>query len=231
MVFRGASFFALFALAACATSRPESLGGGDSRLDESGKGDAEVSRAEAKRQCGPDAKGDIVLLDGRTGGPLTCALVTVSMLPDSCPPDTECASEQLFQGRTNRRGQIASPRPFSKMRLEAVSEGYGTGSLSGASLSSGKLLEVEMPPETEDGFWLKILDGDGNYLQDVLVTFKAGDDVVASLRTNVLANVFFTQRNPFNGQEIVAQIEGYSPAKIKDTSDLGDDGHTLMLKK
>lgn len=228
---RGASYIALGALVACVTQRPESLGAGDSMLDDSTKGDAAVAKAEAKGQCGPDAKGDVVLLDGRTGGPLTCALVTVSMVPDSCPSDAECASEKLFEGRTNRRGQFASPRPFSHMRLEAVSEGFGTGSLAGASLNGGRVLEVEMPPESEDGFWLKILDGDGNYLQDVLVTFKAGDDVLATLRSNVLANVFFTQRNPFSGQEVVAQIDGYAPARISGTSDLGDDGHTLTLKK
>jgi hypothetical protein len=211
----------------CATSGV--LSGGDSRLDDSTKDDAEIKKAEKAGKCGPDEKGDVVLLDGRTGGPLTCALVTVSMAPDSCPQEVECASEVLFQGRTNRRGQFAVARPFSHVRLEVVSEGYARGSLGGASLLSGKMLEVEMPPD--EGFWLKLLDGDGNYLQDVLVTFKAGDEVLATLRSNVLANVFFAQRNPFSGAEITVEADGYKKTTLKEQSDLGDDGHTLTLKR
>ena len=213
----------------CVTTRPDSVPGGDSRLDDSTKGDAEVAKAEKEGKCGPDAKGDVILLDGRTGGPLTCALVTVSMMQDSCPSAAECPSEVLFQGRTNRRGQFAVPRPFARVRLEAVSEGFGTGSLGGASLLSGKMLEVEMPPD--EGYWLKVVDQDGNYVQDVLVTFRAGDEVIAQLRSNVLANVFFAQRNPFSGQEIAVDAEGYQRGRIKGPEDLGDDGHTLTVKK
>jgi hypothetical protein len=231
LVRRGGLTIAVLALAGCATARIEAEGGGDNRLDESTKGDRAIAQAEARGECGPDAKGDIVLLDGRTGGPLTCALVTVSMGPDTCPSETTCPSEVLFQGHANRRGQIAVSRPFSRMRLEATVGGYGTGVLANASMSGGKVLELEMPPETDEGFWLKLVDNDGNYLQDVLVTFKQGDDVLATLRTNVLANVFFTQRNPFSGQEVVVQAEGFAPLKIASTSDLGDDGHTLTLKK
>ena len=215
----------------CATTRSDAAGSGDSRIDEGEKADAEIGRAEKEGQCGPDGKGDVVLLDGRTGGPLTCALVTVSMTQDSCPTASECPSEVLFQGRTNRRGQFAVARPFSRVRLEVVSEGFGTGSLGGATLLSGKLLEVEMPPEPDEGFWMKLVDGDGNYLQDVPVVFKAGNEVVAQLRSNVLANVFFTRRNPFSGAEITVEAEGYPPVKIDNVNDLGDDGHTLTLKK
>lgn len=213
----------------CVTSRPDSVPGGDSRLDDSTRGDAEVAKAEQEGKCGPDAKGDVVLLDARTGGPLTCALVTVSMMQDSCPSAAECPSEVLYQGRTNRRGQFAVARPFSRVRLEAVSEGYGTGSLGAASLLSGKMLELEMPPD--EGFWLKVVDTDGNYVQDVLITFKTGDEVIAQLRSNVLANVFFAQRNPFSGQEIHVEAEGYQRTKITGQGDLGEDGHTLTLKK
>lgn len=217
--------------AACATTKPDAAGSGDSRIDEGAEKDAAISKAEKEGRCGPDGKGDVVLLDGRTGGPLTCALVTVSMMQDSCPQPSECPSEVLFQGRTNRRGQFAAPKPFARVRLEAVSEGYGTGALPGASLASGKVLELEMPPEPDEGFWIKILDGDGNYLQDLPVTFKAGDEVIAQLRTNVLANVFFTQRNPFSGAPITVEAEGYKPVKIDNVNDLGDDGHTLTLSK
>jgi hypothetical protein len=224
-------FIALWVLAACVTSRPEVLSGGDSRLDDGTKADAENAKAEARGDCGPDAKGDVVLLDSRTGGPLTCALVTVSMEPDSCPNETTCPSEVLFQGHTNRRGQFASPRPFSRQRLAATVDGYGTGTVSNATLAAGKILELEMPPDADEGFWLKVVDGDGNYLQDLLVTFKQGDDVLATLRSNVLANVFFTQRNPFSGEGVMVQADGYAPAKIASTGDLGDDGHTLTLKK
>ncbi|MBK7860609.1 MAG: hypothetical protein IPJ65_18820 [Archangiaceae bacterium] len=222
---RGLLLAVLFA--GCATTRSDSVGGGDSRIDDGQAADAQAARAEKEGRCGPDAKGDVVLLDGRTGGPLTCALVTVSMMQDSCPSAAECPSEVLFQGRTNRRGQFAVPRPFSRVRLEAVSEGYGTGSLGGASMASGKVVEVEMPPD--EGFWLKIVDQDGNYVQDVAVSFKAGDEVLAQLRSNVLANVFFTQRNPFSGAEVAVEAEGYQRAKISGQGDLGDDGHTLTL--
>ncbi|MBL8950609.1 MAG: hypothetical protein JNK82_07530 [Myxococcaceae bacterium] len=227
---RGLVLFALcVGCAACATT--DSVGRGDTRIDDGEKSDAEIKKAEKEGKCGPDGKGDVVLLDGKTGGPLTCALVTVSTVQDSCSIGSECPSDVLFQGRTNRRGQFASPRPFARVRLEAVSEGYGTGILGSASLASGKVLEVEMPPDPDEGFWLKILDTDGNYLQDLSVTFRSGDDVLAALRTNVLANVFFTQRNPFSGQEVTAEAEGYQSLKISGASDLGDDGHTLTLKK
>lgn len=221
------SILACVAAFGCVTTRPDSVVDGDARIDESSKADAAVAKAEAEGRCGPDAKGDVVLLDSRTGGPLTCALVTVSMSQETCP--SECPTEVLFQGRTNRRGQFAPARPFSRVRLEAVSEGFGTGHLSNASLASGRVLEVEMPPD--EGFWLKILDTEGNYVQDTLVTFKAGGDVVAQLRSNVLANVFFTQRNPFSGDSIRVEAEGYQPMLITGAAELGDDGHTLTLKK
>ena len=84
-----------------------------------------------------------------------------------------------------------------------------------------------MPAE---GFWLKVLDGDGNYLADTTVTFKQGEDVIAQLRANTLANVFFTQRQPFAGQPVTVEASGYKSQTIT-ASDLGDDGHTLTLTK
>ena len=153
--------------------------------------------------------------------------------PANQPLHLPAAALRFFGGhcRTNRRGQFTAPRPFSRMRLQATVDGYGTGVLSGATLATGRVLELEMPPDADEGFWLKIIDGDGNYLQDVRVTFKQGEDVLATLRSNVLANVFFTQRNPFRGEDVTVQADGYAPAKIASLGDLGDDGHTLTLKK
>ncbi len=115
------------------------------------------------------------------------------------------------------------------MRLVAAVDGYATSYLQPATVPASKIVELEMAPE--EGFWLKVLDADGNYLQDVQVSFKQGDDVVASLRTNDLANVFFTQRNPFGGDPVVAEAQGYKSVTINSVTDLGDDGHTLTLSK
>ena len=43
--------------------------------------------------------------------------------------------------------------------------------------------------------------------------------------------MFFQQRNPFSGQEVVVEAEGYQRTKITGQNDLGDDGHTLTLKR
>ena len=102
---------------------------------------------------------------------------------------TTCPSEVLFQGHTNRRGQFSAPRPFAKQRLEATVDGYGTGMLGNATLAPGKVLELEMPPDADEGFWLKIIDGDGNYLQDLLAVANK-----ALLGVPLLANLFHPDR-------------------------------------
>jgi hypothetical protein len=212
---------------ACVTTK-DSVGGGDSRLDDTGKRE-DVAAGGSRRECGPDAKGDVVLLDARTGGPLTCLAVSVSVEPMSCPVGGDCTSDLIFKGLTNARGQVAVKSAFSQARLVAVADGFDPSYLSNASLSKDKVLELELVPA--DGFWLKVLDAEGNYLQDVAISFKQGDAVIAHLRTNSLANVFFSQRQPFSGEPVVAMAEGYQSVTIDGTGALGDDGHTLVLKK
>ncbi len=211
----------------CATTK-DSVGGGDARLDEAAGKDAVAKATGAGRTCGPD-KGDLVLIDARTGGPVTCLAVTVSKEPGDCAIGTECPSDQLVKGFTGSKGHVTTNAPFEKVRLAAVADGYGPSYLFNATKSAAKPLELELAPA--DGFWLKVLDGDGNYLQNVLVTFKEGDAVLAQVRSNVLANVFFTQRQPFGGQPVTVEAEGYAAMTVSSQSELGDDGHTLTLKK
>lgn len=219
---RGLQMLALAALCGCVTARDEA------RLDESGKGDA-PSQDKAGRTCGPDAKGDLVLLDARTGGPVTCMAVTLTTEPMSCAVSADCPSDVLFRGYTNARGQVAVAQPFAGVRLVAVADGYDPSYLPDAKLQKDKLLEVELAPA--DGFWLKVLDGEGNYLPDVSIAFKQGDATIAQLRSNVLANVFFTQRQPFSGDPVKVEADGFQSMTVAGVQDLGDDGHTLVLRK
>ncbi|MFT3837110.1 MAG: hypothetical protein QM723_08950 [Myxococcaceae bacterium] len=215
-------------LGGCITTRPDSVGGGDARLDENTKPDKTVVE-KGESNCGPDSKGDLVLLDARTSGPLTCTQVALSYEPTSCKLGDECPSTPLWSGRTNARGQVALNTKIAEVRLVAVADGFSASYLQPATLPASRIVELEMAPE--EGFWLKVLDPDGNYLQNIQVSFKQGDDVVASLRTNDLANVFFSQRNPFGGQPTVASADGYKAVTINSVTDLGDDGHTLVLAK
>lgn len=202
----------------------------DARVDDTTAPDKTgVPKDDKKGQCGPEAKGDIVLLDARTAGPLTCTMVTVTKEPIDCPRGDTCRSESVFHGRTNSRGQIPVADPFQSIRLVAVADGYSPSYLEDATLHAGKILELEMAPA--DGFWLKALDHDGNYLQDLLLSFKQGETVVANLRTNDLANVFFNERNPFSGQPVTIEAPGYKPATVANIAELGADGHTLTLSK
>lgn len=212
-------------LAACATT---STVADDARLDEGGG--KEAARAGKKaRECGPDGVGDVVLLDARTGGPVTCQAVTLTREPMSCAEGAECPSDVVFKGLSGPQGLVKLNGPLDKSRLVAAADGYGPSSLPNATSKAGQVLELELAPE--DGFWLKLLDAEGNFLPDVSVTFKAGDDTLAQLRSNSLANVFFTQRQPFAGQPVTATAEGFKPVTIQGNEDLGDDGHTLTLTK
>lgn len=213
------------ALGACVTTR-DAVGGGDARLDEAAVKEGETA-AKAKRACGPSAPGDVVLLDARTGGPVTCQAVTLMREQMGCTAD--CASDVVFKGLTNERGQVLLTGPLAKSRLVAVVDGFEPSALQNATSTAGKVLEVELAPA--EGFWLKVLDGDGNYLPDVSLSFKQGEQVIAQLRTNVLANVFFTQHAPFAGEPVTVTAEGYQPVTINGVADLGDDGHTLTLRK
>ncbi len=229
-MFRRGVILSALLFGACATTKVDSVGGGDSRIDDTTAPEkAAAEGKDRKGKCGPEGKGDVVLLDARTAGPLTCTMVTVNKEPGNCPRGESCMSEAVFHGYTNSRGQIAVADSFSAVRLVAVADGYSPSYLEDATLTGGKVLELEMAPST--GFWLKALDPDGNYLQDLLISFKQGEEVVANLRTNDLANVFFTQRNPFSGQPVTVEATGFKPATVVNIAELGSDGHTLTLHK
>lgn len=213
-------------LSACVTAK-DSVGGGDSRID--GDRAREDAVKVEGRACGPEAPGDVVLLDSRTGGPVTCLAVTVSREPMSCAPGVECQSEVLFKGFTSPKGQLKLIAPVEKSKLTAVADGFAPSTLGNATSVKDRMLELELTPA--EGFWMKVLDAEGNYLQDVTVTFKQGADVIAQLRSNTLANIFFTQRQPFAGQPVTVEAPGYQPLTISTPADLGEDGHTLTLQK
>jgi hypothetical protein len=147
----------------------------------------------------------------------------------SCAEGAECRSDVVFKGLSGPQGLVKLNGPLDKSRLVAAALGYGPSSLPNATSKAGQVLELELVPE--DGFWLKLLDADGNFLPDVSIAFKAGDDTLAQLRSNSLANVFFPQRQPFAGQPVTAIAEGFKPVTIQGTADLGEDGHTLTLTK
>ncbi|MDX2010086.1 MAG: hypothetical protein SFW67_07850 [Myxococcaceae bacterium] len=217
----------LVIIAGCVTAK-DAVGGGDARLDEAGRPDApEVRKGSAS--CGPEGKGDLVVLDGRTGGPLGCLDVTITAEPMSCPASNECPTTTVFRGLTNRAGQALATSALSSARLVAVADGFAPAVVSNATTRPNAVLELELMPT--DGYWLKVLDPDGNYLHDVSLTFRQGDAVIAQLRTNVLANVVFAQRQPFSGQPVTVEAEGYQALVVTDVSELGDDGHTLVLRR
>ncbi|MEW5739145.1 MAG: hypothetical protein AB1938_09480 [Myxococcota bacterium] len=212
-------------LGACATTS-----GGvsdDARLEDTGGKEAAAGRKG--RECGPDGVGDVVLLDARTGGPVTCQVVTLTREPMTCSEGAECTSDVVFKGLSGPQGLVKLTGPVEKQRLVAAADGYGPSSLPNATVKPGAVIELELVPA--EGFWLKVLDAEGNFLPDVSLTFKQGDDVIAQLRTNSLANVFFTQRQPFAGQPVDVVAEGYKPLTISSTADLGEDGHTLTLSR
>ena len=222
-------FAAALLVSACATTRGDTMGAGDSRLDEHSAQEAAVAAPRGVEQCGPDAKGDIVLVDNFSGAPLSCVEVTVSSEPMACSKDTECPAEEIYKGRTNKRGQVQARRFFSQARLSAVADGYAPSFLNNATTTANKILEIEMAPVA--GYWIKLVDHEGNYLPDVVVTFKRGEEVIGAFRSNALANIFFTHRAPFQGEAVVVEAEGFQKANIQGAADLGDDGHTLTLKR
>lgn len=199
----------------------------EARLDED-KAKEDAAKVEA-RSCGAEQPGDLVLLDSRTGGPVTCLAVTVTREPMSCAAGTECPSEVLFKGFTSPKGQLKLIAPVEKSRLTAMADGFSPSVLSNATSVKDRVLELELMPA--EGFWLKVLDAEGNYLADTTVTFKQGEEVIAQLRANTMANVFFTQRQPFAGQPVMVEAPGYQTSTISSPADLGEDGHTLTLQK
>lgn len=215
---RGLALLALTA-STCVTTR-DAVGVGDSRIDEP----AALERAERVPQstCGIDGRGDVVVLDGRTGGPLTCLELSVTSEPVSCLAGSECPTTIIFRGKTNRQGQVMLGS-LAGHRVTAVADGFA------AVTVANKVTELELMPL--EGYWLKVLDIDGNYLPDVSVAFKQGEAVIAQLRTNALANVIFSHRQPFSGEPVVVEASGYLPLTVTGVADLGDDGHTLVLRK
>lgn len=122
-----------------------------------------------------------------------------------------------------------STSTFASSRLIAVADGFAPSTLNNATSKPNTMAELELMPA--EGYWLKVLDPDGNYLADVSLTFKQGDDVIAQLRTNVLANIVFAQRQPFSGQPVTVQAEGFQSLVVNDVAELGEDGHTLVLRR
>lgn len=225
---RGRVVAASFAvLVGCVTTK-DSVGAGDSRLDESTAAEPN-ERKKSEASCGPDGAGDLVLLDARTGGPLTCLPVTITAEPMSCPASNECPTTTLFRGLTNKQGQVLARSQVTSARVVAVSDGFAPAVAVNITSKPSTVTELELGPV--DGYWLKVLDPDGNYLAELPVTFKQGDAVLAQLKTNVLANVFFSQRQPFSGQPVAVEAQGYQTLVINDVSELGDDGHTLVLRR
>ncbi len=215
---------ALLLLCACATTR-DAASGDDARLEEGSARDGVTKKSAA--DCGVDAPGDVILLDARTGGSVPCLPVTLTTEAMSCA--SECESELYFKGLTGPKGQLKLLAPVQRVRLVAVADGFAPSSLSNATSVKDRVLELELAPA--DGFWLKVLDADGNYLQDVSLTFKQGEEVIAQLRSNTLANVFFAGRQPFSGQPVTVEATGFVPLTISSVSELGEDGHTLTLTR
>ena len=220
--------WATLALCACATTK-DAARAEDARLDEVSGPDRGESTGRIGQPCGNDAVGDVLLIDAHSGTALSCVDVTVSAESMDCPRESACPAEEIYRGPTNRRGQVPARRPFANARLSAVADGFAPSFLANATFKAGTVLELEMLPLA--GYWLKVVDQDGNYLPDVVVIFKKGEDVLAALRTNALANLFFAQRTPFQGEPVTIEVQGYQVATISGPSDLGDDGHTLTLKR
>jgi hypothetical protein len=233
MVFRNLVALGLaLASFSCATTKKDVSGSGDERFDDTVRPDTGPARGEADKSaqaCGAEGKGDVLLIDARAATPVSCALVTLTREVPDCLAGTECPADVLFHGRTNKVGLLPLTDPVGAGKLTAVVEGYAPSYRATGPAAAGKVVEIEMTPV--EGFWLKILDGEGNYLQDELVTFKQGEDVLAQLRTNDLANVFFSNRTPFAGDPVTVEAKGYKQAVISGPADLGDDGHTVTLQK
>lgn len=210
-------------LSSCATTGAIS---DEARLDDSTR---EATAKRSGRECGADVPGDLILLDATTGGSVPCLPVTLSIEAMSCAADAECESEVYFRGLSGPRGQVKLLAPVQRVRLVAVADGFAPSELNNATSVKDRVLELELAPA--EGFWLKVLDGEGNYLQDVTLTFRQGADVIAQLRANTLANVFFAGRQPFSGQPVVVEAPGFAPVTIGSVSELGEDGHTLTLTR
>ncbi|HEY8208522.1 MAG TPA: hypothetical protein VIG99_13620 [Myxococcaceae bacterium] len=216
------------ALSASCVKRRDVSGSGDERLDESSKGDALPGQGQGEA-CGPDG-GTLLLLDAVTAAPLSCTLVTVSQDATDCrPADGTCASQELFRGRTGVQGRAQVQVAWGAARVSAVAAGYRPSYRDPAPLQAGEGAEIEMVPS--EGFTLKFLDPEGNYLTDLQVGFKQRGEAIAQMTTNELANLHFPHRSPFAGEPVIVEAPGYAPLTVNGPQDLGSDGHTVTLHK
>jgi hypothetical protein len=219
---------ALAALASCATGKKDVSGSGDDRYDDTSSPDKPRAVVKDSSQCGAEGKGDVVLLDARTTQPVACSLVTIFQEASGCE-DADCPPESIFQGHTNTQGLVVVGKPIAQSRIYAVAEGYAQSYRYPSPISAGHVAEIELLPD--DGFLLKIVDSEGNYLPGVEVTFKQGEEVLSKIRTNDLANVFFNERSPFAGEPVTVAVEGYPAVTVSSASELGADGHTVTVRR
>lgn len=229
---KGAVALVCAATLACATTRQDASGSGDERLDESTRPDTEgAASAKAEKSCG-EAGGELVLIDARSGDLVSCAMVTLLRDAEGCTPQegAECPTEQVMKGRTSSVGELKLPDPsLLNAKLWAVAEGYVQSPRDPGPAAKGKPAEIEMIPA--DGFLLKFVDAEGNYLPGVSVSFKQGGEVIAQMKTNELANVYFPTRTPFAGEQVVIEADGFQPLTISGLQDLGSDGNTVTLQR
>ena len=222
----------------CATTRSDVTGSGDERLDDTTHGADEAlpgtGSAERNAVCGAEVKeGGVVLLDARTAEPLTCVLATVLRDQAGCsqePGGSECPTEVIARGPTSQSGRLGlSGTDPSRTRLWAVAEGFVQSAREPGPVGKGRAPEIEMVPE--DGFLLKFLDAEGNYLPALTVVFRQGGEVIAQLKTNELSNVFFPARTPFAGEPVQIEAEGFVPLTLSSPAELGADGNTVTLRR
>jgi hypothetical protein len=211
------------ALAPGCVKRRDVSGSGDERLDDSAKGDALPGPGQGVT-CGPDG-GTLLLLDAVTASPLSCTLVTVSQDATDCrSEDGTCASQEIFRGRTGVQGRAQVQVDLGTARVSAVAAGYRP-----SYRDPGAPAEIEMVPS--EGFLLKFVDAEGNYLTRLQVSFKQRGEAVAQVTTNELANVHFPHRSPFAGEPVSVEAPGWAPLTVNGPQDLGSDGHTATLRK
>jgi len=211
------------ALSPSCVKRRDVSGSGDERLDETARGDALPGQGQGDA-CGPDG-GTLLLLDAVTASPLSCTLVTVSQDATDCrSEDGTCASQELFRGRTGVQGRAQVQVAWESARVSAVAAGYRP-----SYREPGAPLEIEMVPS--EGFLLKFVDPEGNYLTNLQVSFKQRGEAIAQMTTNELANVHFPHRSPFAGEPVIVEAQGWAPITVNGPQDLGGDGHTVSLHK
>ena len=218
------------ALSTGCVKRLDVSGTGDDRLDDPARGDAAPAGQTPEEACGPGG-GALLLLDAVTAAPLSCTLVTVSQDPADCRPEEgACTGRELFRGRTSANGRVAvGSVAWEAARLSVVAAGYRPSYRDPSPLQGEAVPEIEMLPA--EGFTLKLVDPEGNYLPRLQVSFKQRGEAIAEMTTNELANVHFQRRSPFSGEPVIVEAAGFAPLTVNGPQDLGGDGHTITLKR